>query len=166
MGSVAVLVSGLLMMPWAVAVDEAVQEDSEPNDKADATATEQPLTVEELLTRDPQRSEYVKDARCITSARIKDTIVIDDRHIAFRVSRDEYYLVQFDHRCHDLRRGRPVAIERQSIKLCVNDSVRGIRDYGGGAYRRGMRCRIPGFQRISKEQLDLLEATLREQKNR
>ena len=68
------------------------------------------LSVEEILQRDPERSDYGEAPRCLSTNKIRSVDVIDGKHISFRVSRSEYYLVQFDHACPGLRRGRPIIL--------------------------------------------------------
>lgn len=145
-----VLLLYLLCVPCAFAAEDG-----------DSGEQTQPLTVEEILTRDPERGEYVEEEKCIQASRIRDVDVIDDRHIAFRMSRNEYYLIQFTNRCHDLRRGKPIHYERNNSRLCRNDVIRGMRDTGAGGLAPGMMCRIPGFQRVTKEQIVLLKDALK-----
>ena len=60
-------------------------------------ANEDP-TLEEILKRDATRADYVKEVGCLNARQIRDTKVLDSRHVAFKMGRDEYYLVQFDKR--------------------------------------------------------------------
>lgn len=120
------------------------------------------LSVEEILRRDPEQKDYSKAPRCLQTRRIRSVDVIDDRHVAFRISRKEYYLVQFDHRCPGLRRGKPIIYEPGgSGRLCVLDGIRATYDNGLGGLQPGMRCSINGFQSVSKEQLVLLKDALK-----
>ena len=125
------------------------------------TAEEKALSVEEILNRDPTQSDYVKSPRCINTTRIRDMEVIDEQHIVLRVAREEYYLVRFDRRCPGLRRGRPVIYEPGGgSQLCVLDGIRATYDSGLGGISPGMRCSIPGFESVTKEQVALLKDTL------
>ena len=143
---------------------EAVEEDTPAETKQGATSG---LSVDEILQRDPERSDYGEAPRCLSTNRIRSVDVIDEKHIAFRMSRSEYYLVQFDHACPGLRRGRPIIYEPgNNNRLCVLDGVRGTYDFGGGGLRPGMRCSINGFESVSKEQLVLLKDALKVQKRK
>jgi hypothetical protein len=124
-------------------------------------AAEKALSVEEILNRDPTQSDYVKSPRCINTTRIRDMEVIDEQHIVLRVARAEYYLIRFDRRCPGLRRGRPVIYEPGSgSQLCVLDGIRATYDTGLGGISPGMRCSIPSFASVTKEQVSLLKDTL------
>jgi hypothetical protein len=125
------------------------------------------LSVEEILQRDPERSDYGEAPRCLSTSKIRSVDVIDGKHISFRMSRSEYYLVQFEHACPGLRRGRPIIYEPGSnSRLCVLDGIRGTYDFGGGGLRPGMRCSINGFESVTKEQLVLLKDALKVQKRK
>lgn len=151
--------------------DSAAEAAVDSSAEVEAAAQEEPLSEEErqfqaeveaLLTQDPQRADYVEDVRCIYSRRIRSVEVLDDKHVAFRMGRDKYYLVQFKHRCPGLRKEKPVMYESDQARLCKHDSIRAVYDMGLGNYRPGMKCGIPGFQSVTKEQIvhlkDLLKA--------
>ena len=119
------------------------------------------MTVEEILQRDPELEDYREDPRCLPTNRIRKVDVIDEKHVSFQVSRDKYYLVQFKYRCAGLRRGRPVMYEPRGInQLCALDGLRGLYESTMGSYTPAMRCSIPGFQSVTKEQLSLLKDAL------
>lgn len=130
------------------------------------TATDQAiLTVDEILNRDPDLEDYVVSQRCIQRNNIRRTEVLDERHVAVQVSRDEYYIVQFKHRCPGMRRGNPVMLETRSTRLCKHDSLRPLEDWGG-AMRPGVRCLIPEFQSVTKEQLLHLKDSLKAERRK
>ena len=130
-------------------------------DEQQQTAEEKALSVEEILNRDPTQDDYVESPRCINTTRIRDMQVIDEQHIVLRVAREQYYLVRFDRRCPGLRRGRPVIYEPGiGSQLCVLDGIRATYDSGLGGISPGMRCSIPGFESVTKEQVALLKDTL------
>lgn len=130
-------------------------------DQQQQTAEEKALTVEEILNRDPTLDDYVESPRCINTTRIRDMQVIDEQHIVLRVAREKYFLVRFDRRCPGLRRGRPVIYEPGvGSQLCALDGIRATYDSGLGGISPGMRCAIPGFESVTKEQVALLKDTL------
>lgn len=116
--------------------------------------------VDVLLNRDPELDDYVERERCINTPRVRDVQVLDNRHVAFRVGRDKYYLVQFKRRCSGLRRGRPVMYETRSSRVCVHDPIRPLYEMSFGRLEPGVPCYIPGFQSVTREQLDGLKALL------
>ena len=119
----------------------------------------EPFDLDAFLAEGAQTGEYAEPVRCIQASRIRDIVVLDDQHVAFRLSRGEQYLVQFPHRCPGLHRNEPVAYETRGQRLCAQDWIRGMG--GFGSYGPGMRCNLDTFQPVSAEQLELLKDTLR-----
>ena len=128
---------------------------------AEETGDSPSQTVEEILARDPESDDYIDEDRCIRTNLIRSVDVIDDKHISFRVGRNDYYLVQFERRCPGLRRGKPVMYEANTGRLCRLDGIRTLYETGMGGYRPGMRCSIPEFRSVTKEQLVLLKDALK-----
>lgn len=126
---------------------------------------DQELSAEEILTESTDIDSYGSAPRCINTQRIRSVDVLDSRHVAFRISRDYYYLVQFQHRCPMLERNRPISYETRSMQLCRLDSIRGTAG-AGSSVRPGPPCQIPGFREISREQLLLLKEQLKEDRRR
>lgn len=124
------------------------------------------LSVDEILKRDPETGDYVNEERCLRSHRIRKMDVLDEKHVAVQVSRDEYYLIQFKSRCLGLRPGKPIMQETRSNSLCAHDSIRSMDQWGFGRMRPGPPCSIPGFQSITKEQLLHLKDALKANKRK
>lgn len=159
------LVLGGLVLCSSLALPLSAFAQSEGAQASDADAGERALTAEELLTRDPQREDYVQDVRCIDTRRIRRTEVLDERHVSVKIRRDEYYLIQFDNRCPGLRRGKPIMMESRSSRLCVHDAIRAIYDLGLRS-EPGMRCHIPGFEPVTYEQILQLKDTLQAERRK
>ena len=141
-------------------------EEKEGGDNAQDSESETTLSVEEILNRDPELSDYVDEERCISSHRIRRMDVLDDKHIALQVSRDDYYLIQFKNRCLGLSPGKTVMQETRGTRLCAHDAIRAMDQWGFGRMRPGPRCYIPGFQSITKEQLLHIKDTLKAEKRK
>ena len=124
------------------------------------------LSVEEILQRDPEASDYGEAPRCLNTRRIRRTQVLDEQHVLIEVGRDEYYLVQFKHRCPMLRRGEPVIYEPTGNRLCEMDALRGVLDQGLGDLRPGPRCNIPAFQSMTEAQVAQLKEALKSNRER
>ena len=132
-----------------------------------AFSDEEALDVEEILNADPEAEDYVESVRCLSARRIRSATALDERHIVFRVSRNELYLVQLSRRCPGIRRNDTIVYETTSgMSVCRNDSVRGIFGYGLDNRQLGPRCPIPGFQRITPEQLELVRESLKQARSR
>lgn len=143
-----------LSAPPASAADQ--DEAGAPTDGAAAPS------VEDILTREPDAEDYAEEERCIQTRRIRRTEVLDEKHIVLHMGRDEYYMIQFDHRCPGLRPKQAVIFENSmSNRLCSLDGIRGTYNNGLGGYSTGPRCSVPGFQPVTKEQVVLLKDTLK-----
>ncbi len=117
--------------------------------------------VDALIQQDPDDEDYGAAERCIASNRIRSIDVLASHHVAIELSRKEYYLVQFENRCPGLRRGKSVMYESRSNRLCEFDALQTLDDFGFGRIDPGVKCFIPGFKRVSKEQVDSLKALLK-----
>ena len=124
------------------------------------------LSVQDILERDAADGDYVNQVSCLNARRMRGTDVLDSRHVAFKMGRDEYYLVQFKHHCLGLRRDRPVRLDMRNSRLCKFDSIQGIEPSAMMGMREGQRCSIPGFTRMTKAQVELLKSTLKDERQR
>lgn len=118
-----------------------------------------PDEVEEILNTPVEADDYGDSPQCLYLTRIRDSEVLDGRHVVFRVGRDTYYLVQFKRRCPLLNRNDTIMYTTHSSRLCVLDPIRSVE---GAAYGSppGPPCPIPSFRQISKEQLTALREAL------
>ena len=116
--------------------------------------------METILNTTSEKSAYIDERRCIQSARIREVEVLDDRHLIFRMSRDQYYLVQFDRRCPTMNRYSTIAYESSGSRVCALDSIHPINGFAGVGGSFMISCQIPGFQAIDPAQLSLLRDTL------
>ncbi|MEZ5557358.1 MAG: DUF6491 family protein [Pseudomonadales bacterium] len=127
---------------------------------AETVSEDAPLDLETILGTTAGQDEYVESPRCLPRARIDRVDVLDERHLVFRLSRDEKYLVVLRSRCPGLYRRGPVAYESGDVRLCALDSVRAMNVGSYAANLLGPPCQIPEFRRISDEQLELLDNAL------
>ena len=120
-----------------------------------------PLDVTTILTTPTDEESYADAPRCISSQRIRGVEVLDDRHVAFRMSRSKFFLVQFTNPCPTLRVNSAIAYDVRNQRVCALDGLRPLNGYGVSAQPAVIACRIPGFQEINKEQLALLRESLK-----
>lgn len=130
-----------------------------------AAEESEPLDVATILATPADEDSYVDAPRCISSHRIRGIEVLDDRHVAFRMSRSKFYLVQFTHGCPTLRPTSRIAYDVRSHRVCALDAIRPLNGYGASAQPAVISCRIPGFQEINKEQLALLRESLKRKRS-
>ena len=137
-----------------------------PSNAEQAQEEEAPLSVEEILTREPASEDYSDTPRCINARSIDQIDVLDEKHVIFEVSRREIYLVRFKHRCPGLRRNKPVITEPRAGRLCRLDALRPVIEWGLGNYEPGPPCSIPGFESVTREQVEQLKAALKADKRK
>ena len=152
--SVVLLVAAVAALPGPVLAAEG-----------EADSAGETLDVEEILKEPAAADEYADSPRCIHTARIRDTQVLDGQHIVFHVRGDKYYLVRLDFACPRLRRGSGIMYESSGRRLCALNWVRAISGLGGSS-DFGPPCRIPGFQEITREQVVLLKDQLKNTRRR
>ena len=134
---------------------------------ANGSADEARPDVEDILTGDPEAEDYVKSPRCLSTGRIRSVTALDSRHVVFRVSRNERYLVQFARPCPGIRRNDTLVYETTlGTSVCRKDRIRGTYGFGPGSRQLGPPCFITEFQSITPEQLDLLRDSLKQRKKR
>jgi hypothetical protein len=160
----------LMLAVFAVALPLHAWQSAESSTQAIATeesdrANSPELSVEEILTQSADPESYGDTPRCIAVRRIRSSSVLNDRHVAFKISASSYYLVQFRNRCPMLERNAAISYETRSGQLCALDSIRGINGLGATA-RLGPPCQIPGFNEISREQLVSLRQQLKDDRRR
>lgn len=154
MKSVLVIITvGVMLAGPAYAQDQAEEANADPS-------------VKEILERDASQADYVNEVSCLSARRMRDTQVLDSRHVAFKMGRDEYYLVQFKNRCFGLRANRPVRLNMRNSRLCKFDSLQGIDTDSVVGMREGMKCSIPGFTQVTKAQVEQLKITLKDERQR
>ncbi len=123
--------------------------------------------AEELITREPTVDDYGGFERCIDMKRIRTTRVLDERHVVVEMrSKGEYFVIRMPRRCPGLRRNRPVMTEPRGRQFCQFDSIRAMHDNGFGGLEPGMRCTVPGFQAVTKEQVVQLRESLELERKR
>ena len=164
-----VLFNSFWLTPLAIAdMDARSQgEKSTSGDEASISNSDikHELTLEEILNQDPQKEDYVEERNCISAHRIRNVKVLDEHHVVFNMRRNKRYLVQFKHRCFGLKPNKPISYEVNFSQVCKSDSIQGLETFAG-RLQPGQRCRIPGFQSISEEQVTVLKETLKNNRQR
>jgi hypothetical protein len=141
----------LLVSGWV-----AAENDADTDEKSEAI--ELSPEIEKLLNETSDPDEYAKSPRCISTYRIRNSRVLDDRHVIFEMPQRKYMLVQFKYSCQRLRRTSALIYEtRGGGQLCRMDQIRA----GNINERPGPPCSIPGFTEVTAEQLSLLREALK-----
>jgi hypothetical protein len=131
---------------------ETAGEDSEP--------IEFPPEIQKLLTEPSEGETYTAPERCISTRSIRQTHILDDRHIVFESAGSNYHLVQFQRRCPRLQKHSTLIYETTDSRLCRLDMIRP----SNGMHDISPPCSIPGFIPITREQMVLLRETIEARK--
>ena len=95
--------------------------------------------------------------RCINARSIRAVDVIDDNYVLFRVQGRRLYLNALPKSCKGLSRDRRFSYETYTRSLCEQDTIRVLREAGGGVYD-GRACKLGRFQQITETELvDFIE---------
>ena len=117
-------------------------------------------TLEELLTG--PNAEPLEAERCIRSSAINTTDVLNSQLVVFKVGRRDIYINQLPANCPGLRPKAKIALTSRDDRLCQLDSIRvlypaGMGANGGDNILPGPSCMLGKFERITPEQLQVLE---------
>jgi hypothetical protein len=110
-----------------------------------------------ISTAADEEEEAGESERCINARSIRGADVIDDNHVVFRVQGRRLYLNALPKSCKGLSRDRRFSYETYTRSLCEQDTIRVLREAGGGVYD-GRACKLGRFQQITEAELvDFIE---------
>lgn len=101
--------------------------------------------------------------RCISTRAIRDTQIIDDRTILFRMRGGDVYVNNLTNTCRGLRRERRFSYSPTAGRLCDVDTIRVIESFGG-VIQEGIACGLGSFYPITEEESELLKAEATERR--
>ena len=116
-----------------------------------------------LLTLAPPASTLAQDngdvdeggERCIDTRRISSTQIIDNQNILFHMRNRTIYHNELPRSCPGLRRGKTFSYRTSISRLCSNDFITLLENYGLGL-SRGASCGLGNFRPITKEEAQAL----------
>ena len=94
--------------------------------------------------------------RCIDTRRISNTRIIDKQNILFHMRDRTIYHNELPHACFGLRRGKAISYRTSMSRLCSNDFITVLENYGMGM-SRGPSCPLGKFRPITKEEADAIK---------
>ena len=110
-------------------------------------------TVEDILAREPQRSDYGgRSVQCINPRGIGRHEILSSRFVYLDTIGEGGHLLELQTKCHGLRPGVVFGFERKWAKLCINDVVYAFP--AGVGDIRGPDCGISRIEKITSEQLE------------
>jgi hypothetical protein len=108
--------------------------------------------------RDDEEDEFFDRApeRCISTNRIRETEVIDDRTILFYLRGRQTYVNMLEHNCAGLENAGRFIMETRGGRLCSVDTVT-VLLLAGARGMPGMTCFLGDFYPIPREEAELME---------
>ena len=146
-----------MVLSLAVVVQAAQPDGSD--EEASTAGVEFSPEVETILRETSDPDAYGKTERCISTRMIRDTQILDDRHVVFRLTSNRHYLVQFRHRCPRLQPNAAIVYETRNDQLCRLDQIRAANSLSTRDV--GPPCSIPGFLPVQPQQIALLKESLK-----
>ena len=101
--------------------------------------------------------------RCITTQSIRETDIIDERTIVFRMRGGDYYVNNLSYRCRGLVREDRFSYRVTAGRLCNVDTIRVIEQFGG-RIQEGIGCGLGLFYPITEEEVELMSVEARERR--
>lgn len=101
--------------------------------------------------------------RCITTQSIRETDIIDERTIVFRMHGGDYYVNNLSYRCSGLVRENRFSYRVTAGRLCSVDAIRVIEQFGG-RIQEGIGCGLGLFYPITEEEVELMRVEARERR--
>jgi len=139
-----VLYAGMLA---AAAGPAAGQADAEQDAAADAASGD-------FLDRTPET--------CISLPRVRDTAVMDDETIIFRMRGGHSYVNVLDRRCAGLENAGRFITNTRGTRLCRADIIQTFDQIGTGVFP-GRYCALGDFHPVTHDEAEMLELEPREQ---
>jgi len=102
--------------------------------------------------------------QCILTRAIRDTQIIDDRTILFRMRGGVVYVNNLTNNCRGLRRERRFSYSPTVGRLCNVDAIRVIESFGG-VIQEGIACGLGSFYPITEEESELLKVEASERRS-
>lgn len=104
-----------------------------------------------LPVADSSMADEVKDdtvRKCISTRRLKNTEVVDDRNILFHMIGKDVYHNILPRQCHGLARSGSFSYRTSGGRLCDIDTIRVFEPFSN---MPGLSCRLGSFHPISKD---------------
>ena len=93
--------------------------------------------------------------RCIITRNIRNTDILDERTILFRMRGGDYYLNYLRNDCPGLVREERFSYRTTGGRLCQVDTIRVLEQFGG-FIQEGMSCGLGVFYPITTEEAEFL----------
>ena len=104
-------------------------------------------------------NDYIDAGNCIVLSDVKETIIIDSRHIVFELRHGKFVLNQLRQACLNLSQDSLLLFEHQGMSLCNLDRL-DVRDRSVAGVEGS--CNLGRFEEISKAQMAALKEAARQ----
>jgi hypothetical protein len=97
-----------------------------------------------------------KALHCVDLSRIKQTEILDDQHMLFRMNDGKQYLNTLPHRCPGMRKDQPYLVRTIGDRLCDLDLVTML-DTAPFGFMPGASCGLSKFEPVTNEQIEMVK---------
>jgi hypothetical protein len=104
-----------------------------------------------------------KPVHCIDLIRIRDSDIIDTRHMLFRMVNGDLYLNTLPHACPGLRKNDPYMLRTSLNRMCDLDIITVLHSNGWG-FTPGASCGLGMFEKVTEEQVEMVRRAAKSKK--
>ncbi len=102
------------------------------------------------------QDEDLQLEKCIHTAYIRNTDILDDRTIVFYMRQKKIFVNQLPNRCFGLRMADGFAYNVSGLRLCDIDTIRVFRSFGNKS-DMGPSCGLGMFRPVTEEEVAILK---------
>ena len=115
-------------------------------------------SAEEILANPLEDAAYVKNVRCLSTARYRQVDIVDSKVLVFRGRGNRAWINMLLRPCAGLRRDMILTIERRGSRICRRDFFKGVPRLGREAGTA--TCALGMFYPVAQDNLDALRHAL------
>jgi len=112
----------------------------------------------------PADSSDARPVHCLDLVRIKETDILDNRHIVFHMVNGDMYLNTLPHACPGLRKNEPYMLRTSQSRICDLDIITMLHPNGWG-FMPGASCGLGDYEKVTQEQVEMVKRAAKVKKS-
>ncbi|MDZ7668794.1 MAG: DUF6491 family protein [Gammaproteobacteria bacterium] len=156
-------VNGALLLTAALAGGCASVEATQEERQAREAAKKE--SIQDILSQPLANEDYSEEERCLSTYSYRSVDVLDDQHVLFKGTGGRLWLNTLRQRCVGLRAQDTLSFELRDNRLCDMDRFESVDTF---AYmtRTSATCTLGKFSPVTAEQVQAIEAAVKESRQR
>lgn len=154
---------GVLLLTAALAAGCASVEAEREEQRAQEAAKKE--SIQDILSQPLANEDYSEEERCLSTYTYRNVDVLDDQHVLFKGTGGRLWLNTLRQRCVGLRSQDSLRFELRDNRLCDMDRFQSV-DTFGFMSRTSANCTLGKFTPVTAEQVQAIEAAVRESRQR